>query len=191
MDFQQRFEAQERNDFFADGRAMRAPVEGTVPYGQTLPTANKGFATFVPDPLFLKADTHLYAGRGADGRLVDTLPSQLPLSEELIERGQARYNIYCTPCHDGGGTGEGLVMDAGFSVKPRSYHDPAVRAMPLGYFYDVMTNGRGVMQSYAAQVPVEDRWAIAAYIRTLQISQMARLSDVPADVATENGWGAK
>ncbi|PIE65670.1 MAG: quinol:cytochrome C oxidoreductase [Deltaproteobacteria bacterium] len=162
MDDQQYFQAQENNPWFADQRAARPPVAGTVARGQ------------------LRADDHYYRGRGVDGRLVDSLPPQLDLDEALLSRGQARYNIYCAVCHDKTGYGNGIVMQKGFAVPAPSYHQPRLQAMPLGYFYDVIANGKGTMRSYAAQVPVEDRWAIAAWVRVLQVSQRAKVADVPA-----------
>ena len=168
MDFQARYDAQEKNDFFKDvdcaqainthqceGRAMRPPVAGTVAVGQ------------------LKDDDELYRGRGADGRLLDRLPASMALGSELLARGEQRYNIYCQPCHDqtGGGKGIATRRGGGFSVAPANLHDPRLRAMPLAYFYDVIANGKGTMLPYAAQIPVHDRWAIAAWVRTLQAAR--------------------
>ena len=181
MDFQQRFEMQERNDFFADHRAMRPPVDGTVARTRELQ----------PDDIYLEADSVYYQGRGPDGRLVDALPRQVTLSRGLLQRGQDRFDIHCAPCHAAAGTGDGLILQRGFTLRPRSYHDPNVRAMPLAYFFDVATRGRLTMRSYAAQVPVADRWAIAAYIRVLQASQSATLADLPPEVAKEHGWGSR
>lgn len=154
MDWQQKFEAQERNDYFYDQRAMRKPVEGTVARG------------------YLKDDIHLWEGRDYSGKLVDELPAQMEVDEELLARGEERYNIYCAPCHsrDGNGKGPVSVRGGGFAVKPPGFHTERLRAMPLGYFYDVIRNGRGTMLPYKAQVPVEDRWAIVAWIRALQLT---------------------
>jgi len=181
MDFGQYFEAQEPNPWFHDGRAMRLPPVGTV--ARAAVTERR-----VSDEAFVRDDRHLYEGRGPDGRLVDALPTQVKLDKALLERGQARYQIYCTPCHDATGSGNGMVMQRGFQPKAPTYHSDRLRAMPLGHFYDVITRGRGVMPSYAAQIPVRDRWAIAAWVRTLQVSQAARLEDVPAGVAANKGW---
>ncbi len=165
MDFQQRFDPQEENPMFEDGRAMRLPPEGTVPVG------------------WLQEDDHLYRGRGIDGRLADALPPGMKLTRELLDRGQERYGIYCAPCHDHLGTGRGIATrrGGGFAVQPKNLHEPRLAAMPLGYFFKVITDGQGTMLSYAAQIPVEDRWAIAAWVRTLQASQLARASDVPEE----------
>lgn len=138
------------------GRAMRNAPAGTVARGH------------------LKNDDHLYKGRGPDGRLVDELPKGIVLSEELLNRGEERYNIYCQPCHDYAGTGQGIATrrGGGFAVQPANFHEDKFRAMPLGHFYDVIVNGKGTMLPYAAQiVSVEDRWAIAAWVRTLQQSR--------------------
>ncbi|MBZ5710803.1 c-type cytochrome [Nannocystis pusilla] len=168
MDFQQRFDAQEVNDFFKDvdcanahnphqceGRAARLPVAGTVAVGQ------------------LHDDDELYRGRGADGRLIDRLPAAIKLSTELMARGEERYNIYCQPCHDytGGGQGIATLRGGGFSVAPKNLNDPQIRAMPLGHFFDVITNGKGTMQPYAAQISAQDRWAITVWVRTLQVAR--------------------
>jgi mono/diheme cytochrome c family protein len=103
-----------------------------------------------------------------------------PITREVVERGRERYNIYCAPCHDRVGTGEGLIVRRGYS-RPPSFHTEQLRAAPASHFYDVITNGWGAMPSYAGQVPVRDRWAITSYIRALQLSQNATLEDVPAD----------
>lgn len=167
MDFQARFDAQEENPFFKDidcanalnqdckGRANRLPVPGTVAVG------------------LLKDDDELWRGRGADGRLFDRLPASITLGPKLLDRGQQRFDIYCQPCHDytGGGHGIATLRGGGFKVAPANLHDPRLRAMPLAHFYDVITNGKGTMLPYAAQIPVQDRWAIAAWVRTLQVAR--------------------
>jgi mono/diheme cytochrome c family protein len=97
-----------------------------------------------------------------------------------MARGQERFNVFCSPCHGRTGMGNGMIVQRGFR-QPPSYHEERLRTAPVGYFFDVMTNGFGAMQDYAAQVPPADRWAIAAYIRALQLSQHATVADVPAD----------
>ena len=101
-----------------------------------------------------------------------------------MARGQERFNVFCSPCHGRTGSGNGMVVQRGFRAPP-SYHEDRLRNAPVGYFFDVMTNGFGAMQDYASQVPVADRWAIAAYIRALQLSQRATVADVPADRRAE------
>jgi mono/diheme cytochrome c family protein len=108
----------------------------------------------------------------------------LELSTELLERGQQRYNIYCAPCHNFTGDGQGVIVQKGMP-QPVSFHDQRLRDQNIGYFYFVSTNGFGRMFSYASRITPEDRWAIAAYIRTLQLSQHATLEDVPADLIDE------
>jgi mono/diheme cytochrome c family protein len=104
----------------------------------------------------------------------------VPLSRQLLERGQERYNIYCSPCHDRAGSGRGIVVRRGFR-RPSSFHIARLREAPIGYFFEVMSNGFGAMMDYAAEVTPHDRWAIAAYIRALQLSQYATLDDVPIE----------
>jgi len=146
--------------FFRDGRASRQIIEGTVARGH------------------LDDDTELYKGKTASGALVEAFP--IAVTSELVKRGQERFDIYCSPCHDRTGGGNGIVARRGFQHPP-SYHIERLRKAPPGHFFDVMTNGFGAMQDYAAQVAPADRWAIVAYIRALQRSQGATLADVPPD----------
>jgi mono/diheme cytochrome c family protein len=145
------------SDFFADGRASRTPVANTVARGQ------------------LREDDHLYQGK-VDGQVATTFP--MPVTAAVMARGQERFNVFCAPCHGRTGAGNGMVVQRGFRAPP-SYHEGRLREAPAGYFFDVMTNGFGAMSDYSAQVPVADRWAIAAYIRALQFSQRASIGDVP------------
>lgn len=151
----------EASEFFEDGMTARQPVEGTVARGQ------------------LFNDDHLYRGI-VDGAPAETFPFEV--TADVLERGRDRYEIFCTPCHDQVGTGNGIVVQRGFR-RPSSFHVEGLRAAPPGHFYDVMTNGFGVMPSYAAQVRAEDRWAIVAYIRALQLAQNATEDDLgPQDL---------
>jgi len=154
-----RYEPLEASTFFANGQASRALVANTVPRG------------------LLREDTHLNEGR-VDGQLATTFP--MAVTPAVMQRGQERFNVFCSPCHGRTGSGNGMVVQRGFRAPP-SYHEERLRNAPVGYFFDVMTNGFGAMQDYASQVPVADRWAIAAYIRALQLSQRATLADVPAN----------
>lgn len=120
-------------------------------------------------------DPSFYTGLTAEGLATD-LP--IPVTLELVERGQERYNIYCSPCHNYNGNGLGMIVQKGMP-QPVSFHDPRLRASSVGYFYNAMTNGFGRMYGYASRIPAEDRWAIAAYIKALQLSQNASLDDVP------------
>ncbi len=147
------------SDFFADQRSARPLVEGAVARGQ------------------LEADSYFYTGK-IGGNPGDVMP--FPVTKEVLERGRERYNIYCAPCHSRLGDGNGFIPSRGFSRKPPSYHIPRLQKAPLGYFFDVMTNGFGIMPDYASQIPPQDRWNIIAYIRALQLSQSATMADVPA-----------
>jgi hypothetical protein len=160
MHDQPRYEPLEASPFFTDGRSARLPVEGTVARGQA------------------HTDTHLYSGK-VNGVVVDTLP--FPVTPALLERGQERFEIYCTPCHDRTGSGQGIVVQRGFR-RPPSLHIDRLREAPVGHFFDVMSNGLGAMLDYSAQIAPADRWAIAMYIRALQLSQHATLAEVPPDV---------
>jgi mono/diheme cytochrome c family protein len=155
---QPRYRTLRGSDFFADGKSARELPEGTVARG------------------FLREDRHLYRGMVDDSTFATTFP--MPASRALLERGRQRFDIYCTPCHDYLGTGRGMVVRRGFK-QPPSFHQDRLRTAPVGYLYDVMTNGFGTMSGYASQVTVEDRWAIAAYIRVLQFSQNAKLAELP------------
>ena len=177
MDFQERFEEQEANPFFADGAAMRPPVPGAVARGRLRTTAN------APAEL----------GRDAGGGFVASIP--VPVTMAMLQRGQERYAIYCAVCHGDAGDGRGIVMTGnggqGFGYTPApTYHSDYLRGVPDGYLYEVITNGVRTMPSYAHQLPPADRWAVVAYVRALQRSQSAGLADIPEPerrrLATEN-----
>lgn len=157
------------NAFFTHERSARPLVEGVVARGE------------------FRDDETLYTGKSG-GTLVTTFP--VPVTREGLARGKERYGIFCTPCHDQVGTGRGMVVRRGFRSPP-SFHIDRLRQAPVGHFFDVVTSGFGVMPSYSAQIPVEDRWAIVAYVRALQLSQHASLADVPPDVrASLEGSGS-
>jgi hypothetical protein len=143
--------------FFEDGRSARPSVPGTVAQGQ------------------LREDEHLYTGR-VDGQLVELFP--FPVTRQVLDRGRERFDIFCSPCHGRVGDGKGMVVRRGFA-QPPSFHIERLRTAPAGYVFEVITKGFGRMYDYADRIGVEDRWAIAAYIRALQLSQNARLEDVP------------
>ena len=157
------------SSFFTDGRSARPLIEGTVARGH------------------LNEDTLYYTGKGPDGKPAKEFP--MPVTKELIVRGEQRFHIYCTPCHDRTGNGNGMVVRRGYR-RPPTYHSDRLREQPNGYFFDVITNGFGAMPDYAAQVEPQDRWAIVAYIRALQLSQQASINDVPAEARGQLG-GAK
>ena len=153
-----RYEVYEASASFADGRASRNPPVGTVARGQ------------------LRDDDWLYTGK-VDGLPAEAFP--FPIGEAEMQRGRERFTIYCTPCHGLLGDGRGMVVQRGLR-QAASYHEERLKAAPVGYFFDVMTNGFGAMQGYAEQIPPRDRWLIAAYVRALQLSQHATIDDVPA-----------
>jgi mono/diheme cytochrome c family protein len=162
---QPRYEPLSRSTFFGDDRAARPLVEGTVARGQ------------------LRSDEHFYTGKEG-GKLVDLFP--FPADLAVLTRGQQRFNIFCSPCHDRVGTGQGMIVRRGYRAPP-SLHIDRLRQAPSGHFFDVMSKGFGVMPDYAQQVPPEDRWAIVAYIRALQLSQHASVADVPEDQRQQLG----
>jgi len=145
--------------FFENRSSARPLVDGTVARG-----------TLHDDEAFFSGKTN--------GAEVDALP--FPLTGDVLDRGEERYNIYCSPCHDVSGSGHGMIVRRGYK-QPPSYHIDRLRQAPLGHFYDVMTNGFGAMPDYKAQIAPRDRWAIAAYVRALQLSQHASLSDIPQE----------
>ena len=157
MHNQPKFIPQRGTSFFADGRSARPQVENTVARNQ------------------MDEDTYFYTGID-NGKEGDGLP--IPLNTATLERGQERYNIYCTPCHSRVGNGVGMIVQRGYRPAG-NFHTDRLRNAPLGHFFAVMTNGYGAMPDYSAQLAPEDRWAVAAYIRALQLSQAA----TPADVA--------
>ena len=143
--------------FFKSGRSERPLVKGTVARGQ------------------LREDDLLYTGQ-VDGHEVDEFP--FPVTAAVVERGQQRFNIYCSPCHGTTGLGDGMIVRRGYR-RPPSYFTARLMNAPASHFFNVITNGFGAMPDYKAQVPVRDRWAIAAYIRALQLSEHATMQDVP------------
>jgi len=143
--------------FFADGGSARPHVEGTVARGT------------------LQEDQAFFTGKTGN-TLVRDLP--FAVDEQVLARGQERYNIFCTPCHDAAGTGRGMVVQRGYRPPP-SLHDERLRNAEAGHFFDVMTNGFGTMPDYRQQIAARDRWAVVAYIRALQLSQHADRADVP------------
>jgi mono/diheme cytochrome c family protein len=136
-------------------------VAGTVPRGQ------------------LNDDAYLHTGKGPDGLPATAFP--FAITHEDLDRGQERFNVYCAPCHGRTGVGNGMVVQRGFR-QAQNLHIDRLKLAPAGYFFDVMTNGFGVMPDYRSQVTVEDRWRIIAYVRALQLSRSGATSDMPADM---------
>jgi len=157
MHVQPRLNPLAKSDFYTDQRSARPPVEGTVARGD------------------LRGDTYFYTGKFGNTP-GDYMP--FPVTADVMTRGRERFNIYCSPCHSRLGDGNGMIPQRGFR-RPPSYHIDRLRKAPLGYFFDVMTNGFGAMPDYASQISPRDRWCIVAYIRALQLSQNASTAEVP------------
>lgn len=160
MHDQPKLEPLEAFTFFSNGMSSRDLVEGTVARGQ------------------LREDKLLHTGLTEDDQFADALPMEL--DRELLKRGRNRFEAFCSPCHGRVGNGQGMVVQRGFK-HPKSFHEDRLRQSAVGYFFSVMTNGFGEMSSYAAQLSPEDRWAVAAYIRALQLSQKAPVDELSAD----------
>jgi len=159
MHDQPRYKPLAATAFFGDGRSARPEVEGTVARGH------------------LRIDQARYTGK-IDEREIDYFP--FPITRADVERGQERFNVFCSPCHSRIGDGNGMVVRRGFR-QAASYHTQRLMQAPVGHFFNVMTNGYGAMPSYGSRVEPDDRWRIAAYVRVLQLSQNASMDDVPAD----------
>ena len=173
MHNQPKFYPQRGTDFYADGRSARPQVANTVARGQ------------------LHEDSYFYTGlqNGAEGNMMP-----FAVTMDVLARGQERYNVYCTPCHSRVGNGAGMIVQRGYA-QAGNFHTARLQAAPLGHFFNVITNGYGSMPEYASQVTPEDRWAIVAYIKALQLSQNATQADVAAgqhveklsDIARDGG----
>src|SRR5262245_24386055 len=156
---QPRYEPLEESSFFPDHRSARPLPIGVIARG------------------FLDEDELLYTGR-VNGQLATTFPFEI--SAAVLARGRERYNIFCSPCHDYVGSGNGMAVRRGFRRGPPSFHTDRLREAPPGHFFDVISNGFGAMNDYAAQIKPRDRWAIIAYVRALQFSQNVNIKDLPA-----------
>ena len=171
MDNQPKVKAQSRFMLFADRRGMRPPVAGTVARGSLI------------------GDSSLEFGRTADDVWVEAIPVEMSMS--VLERGRKRYDIFCSPCHGLSGYGDGMVarradqLQEGTWTPPTSFHTELIRERPAGHIYNTISNGIRNMPAYGSQIPVDDRWAIVAYVRALQRSQNATIDDVPADLQAQ------
>jgi hypothetical protein len=170
---QPRYDPLEASRFFPDGQSARHPVPGTVARGH------------------LRDDPHFFTGKKPTARAGDDAPSleraeeysdtfPFPVTHGVMRRGRERFIIYCAPCHGQAGTGTGPVVESGYP-RPETVHTDRLRRAPVGYIFDVTTRGYKEMPAYAGQVPPEDRWAIIAYIRALQLSRHAELKELPAE----------
>lgn len=168
MHEQPKYEPFESNPFLAGGTTAQEPPEGTV-------SRERGAIA----PVF-------FTGLEASGAMASELP--IEVTPELLARGMQRYNIYCAPCHNYNGDGRGVVVQRGFP-QPTSFHEERLRDAPVGHFFNAMTNGFGRMFPYASRVSPEDRWAIAGYIRALQLSQLGTPDDLPEGVVLGDSTG--
>jgi mono/diheme cytochrome c family protein len=159
MHDQPRYKAAGYSEFFADGRNNRQLVPNTVARGR------------------LNEDDHLHRGK-VDGKPAETYP--FAITAEVLQRGRERFSIYCTPCHSPQGDGNGIIVQRGMK-RPPSWHIDRLQKAPPGYFFDVITNGFGAMYDYSERINVQDRWAIVAYVQTLQASQNTKASDLTAE----------
>lgn len=174
MDNQFYQKAQSENDFFADGRSMRKPPQGTIASGQ------------------LRVDDAFFAGTvGNDTTFVDTMP--IPLTAALMDRGQERYDVFCAPCHGLSGNGNGpvhvraMALAEGTWTPPTDLTSQAIVDRSVGHIYNSIAKGIRNMPSYGSQIAPEDRWAVVAYVRALQLSRNAKISDVPVDARAALG----
>lgn len=156
MHDQPRYRLNSASDFWSDRRAARPAIQGTVARGQ------------------LRTDSLYFTGT-IQGKEVDLFP--MPVTREIVERGKDRYDVFCSPCHGLSGYGHGLIVTRGLK-NPPSYHTEALRDSAAGHIFAVITKGNGSMASYAARIPVEDRWAIVAYVRVLQRSQNVQVAEL-------------
>lgn len=191
--------------FFGDGLGSRQPIEGTIPRGYL--RSNTEYFTGKKAGAAVASATPQQQIAGAQGNApanaqtssfpddIDTFP--LPVTSEVVARGRERYEIFCSACHGSTGNGDGMIVRRGFR-RAASFNDDRLRQAPVGHFFDAMTNGWGAMPSYAAQIPVQDRWAIIAYIRALQMSQQniaaaagATPSPSPSPASNQRGGGQR
>ena len=157
---QPRYDPLQESAFFTDGLSARPLPDGVIARDFTEPNEALDFGE-------------------VDGEWVERIP--MPVTMDLLRRGQERYNIFCVPCHDFTGGGRGMAFLRGFRTPPRSFHTDEMRAAPAGRFFDAMTNGFGAMSPYSHQLTPSDRWAVVAYIRALQMSQWSSIDEVPPE----------
>lgn len=163
MYIQPKVKSQSENLMFADGKGTRLPVPNTIEFGKP------------------RLDSEFYTGYSADGKLLREMPIQI--DEAVMRRGKERFDIYCSHCHGAAGDGDGMIAKRGFTLaRPvGNYHTDRLREMPVGHFFDVISNGYGTMYGHASRISPTDRWAIVAYVRALQLSQGAKPEDLDAD----------
>jgi mono/diheme cytochrome c family protein len=179
MKVQPRYRGQSESKFFADGRAMRMPLVGTVAFGGADYLGSAGAPRLNPE--LLQAQDDLYRGK-VGGQWLKEVPVNLDAA--LLRRGENRFNIYCAVCHGKTGAGNGITTKHGF-VGVANLHQDKYRAMPVGEIFNTITNGKGLMAPYGPQIRPADRWAVVAWLRVLQRSQNARIEDVPQPYRAE------
>jgi mono/diheme cytochrome c family protein len=186
---QPKYKPLQESEFFSDHRSARPLISGVIPRGYLRgDVLFSGVEDTNVNPAWVSAlvGTHnilnVLALFAPNPQAVDEFP--FPITEEVMNRGQERYNIYCAVCHDRVGTGNGRIVQRGY-LKPPSYHTERLRKMPAGHYFEVITRGNGAMPDYASQIPPRDRWAIIAYVRALQESQNASIDEVPAEVRSK------
>jgi mono/diheme cytochrome c family protein len=167
MHDQPKYVPMRESTFFGDGRSARTIVTGTVARGQLR-----------DDPLLYTGKMNAGAAGGGGGNDATMFP--FAIDETVMARGRGRYDVYCAPCHGRTGAGDGMIVRRGYR-RPPTFHQDRLRDSPPGHFFDVITNGFGAMPDYAAQVRAEDRWAIIAYVKALQLAQHATVAEVPPD----------
>lgn len=168
MDRQPKYKPQSESAIFADGRTDRPTPAGVVPFGRT---------ALAQDGKYLAADDHLYRGMAANGDFARGFPAELTVNAAFLERGELKYNIYCTVCHGGTGDGNGITKQYGMGATP-TFHDERLRLIAEGDIYNTITHGKGNMLSYADKLDPADRWAVVAYVRALQRAQTATPDEV-------------
>ena len=182
--------------FFRDGLGSRQPIEGTIARGH-LRSNTEYFSGKKAGAAGATATPAQQQTAGTAGSQTNTYPDDidtfpLPVTQEVIQRGRERYDIFCSACHGMTGNGDGMIVRRGFR-RAASFNDDRLRQAPVGHFFDAITNGWGAMPSYAAQIPVQDRWAIIAYIRALQVSQQnpAATAPSPSPASNQTGGGQR
>ncbi|HET9533479.1 MAG TPA: cytochrome c [Blastocatellia bacterium] len=207
MHDQPRYKPLRPSAFFDDGRSARVPVEGTIARGQlredslyytgrtgqgaqAVPTGAATGAAQTAGAIGAQTATGTAAAAGTTSPSMQGFATTFPfpITPELVNRGEERFNIYCSVCHDRTGSGLGMVVRRGYRRPPALYID-RLRQAPAGYLFDVITNGFGAMPDYSAQIPPRDRWAIVAYIRALQLANQGTIADVPEQDRSKIGTG--
>lgn len=173
MEFQLKLRPQKENGFFTNGLTSQLHIPGTIPRSTALQTAN--------GPVFPFEDSPVNTGHvTGTTNFIENNP--MPITEAFLKRGQQRFTINCTPCHGATGEGKGITQKIGAMAVVANLHDKRIVELPDGEIFHVISNGRNLMGSYGANITVEDRWAIIAYLRALQLSHLGKVDDVPQEL---------